>query len=71
VRAFQIQTSLNGTTWSAPVASGPINTQNFIAFNPVRAKFVRITQTATTESNAPFAIINLRLFGPGPGVAAR
>jgi mono/diheme cytochrome c family protein/glucose/arabinose dehydrogenase len=69
-RAFSITTSLDGTRWSAPVATGPINAQNFIAFNPVRAKFVRITQTAATESNAPFAIINLRLFGPGPGVAA-
>jgi hypothetical protein len=62
-RAFQITTSLDGTRWSQPVARGPINAQNFIAFTPVRAKFIRITQTATTESNAPFAVVNLRLFG--------
>jgi hypothetical protein len=69
-RAYAITMSLDGSRWSQPVASGPINAQNFIAFNPVRAKFVRITQTATTESNAPFSIVNLRLFGPGPGLAA-
>jgi hypothetical protein len=51
-----------------PAASGPINNTNFIAFAPVRAKFVRITQTAKTESNTPFAIQNLRVLSPGPGL---
>jgi mono/diheme cytochrome c family protein len=71
VRAYQVQTSDDGQTWSAPVASGDIQTLTMAAFAPVRATFVRITQTATSQNPAPWSVINLRLFGPGPGVAAQ
>jgi hypothetical protein len=60
-RAFSITTSLDGTKWSAPLAAGPINNANFVAFAPTRAKFVRINQTATTEANTPFTVQNLRI----------
>jgi mono/diheme cytochrome c family protein/glucose/arabinose dehydrogenase len=72
VRAYEVQTSQDGQTWSAPVASGAIETPlTMAAFTPVRAKFVRITQTATSQNPAPWSVINLRIFGPGPGVAAQ
>ena len=54
---------MDGTTWSAPVAegqgSGPSTT---ITFAPTRTRFVRITQTATTESAPPWAIQQLQLY---------
>jgi hypothetical protein len=63
-----VSTSLDGNKWT-PAASGPINNANFIAFAPVRAKFIRITQTAKAEGNLPFAVQNLRIYIPGPGLA--
>jgi hypothetical protein len=36
-----------------------------IAFAPTRAKFVRITQTDTTENAPNWAVANLRLFEAG------
>ena len=54
---------MDGKTWGAPVAegqgSGPTTT---IAFRPVRAKFVRITQTATVENGPAWSIQRLRLY---------
>jgi mono/diheme cytochrome c family protein len=62
-RGYKVQVSMDGTTWSEPVAegqgSGPATT---IAFTPVRAKFVRITQTATTENAPPWSIQQLQLY---------
>jgi mono/diheme cytochrome c family protein/glucose/arabinose dehydrogenase len=69
VRAYQLQTSLDGQTWSQPVASGDIETMTMAAFNPVRTRFIRITQTATSQNPAPWSVINLRIYGAGPGTA--
>jgi hypothetical protein len=54
---------MDGTTWSAPVAEGVgAGPSTMIAFDPVRAKFVRITQTADA-ADAPFwSIQRLRLY---------
>jgi mono/diheme cytochrome c family protein/glucose/arabinose dehydrogenase len=61
-RGYQVQVSMDGSTWSAPVAqgagTGPVTT---ISFAPVQAKFVRITQTASAP-DAPLAIQRLKLF---------
>lgn len=52
-RGYSIQVSMDGTTWSAPVAEGRGSGPSMaIVFTPVRAKFVRITQTAD-EANGP------------------
>jgi hypothetical protein len=62
-RGFQVQVSSDGTTWSKPVAEGKgtgISTR--IVFAPVSAKFVRITQTATTPDGPPWSIQRLRLY---------
>jgi mono/diheme cytochrome c family protein len=65
-RGYQVQTSMDGATWSAPVAEGAASgTSTRVVFTPVRAKFVRITQTATTPDAPPFAVQRLKLFAPG------
>ena len=58
---------MDGTTWSAPVAEGQgSGPATVITFRPVRAKFVRITQTGTVENGATWTIQRLRLYqAPG------
>jgi mono/diheme cytochrome c family protein len=67
-RGYRVQLSLDGKTWGASVAegqgSGPTTA---IAFRPVRAQFVRITQTATVENAPVWTIQRLRLYqAPAP-----
>jgi hypothetical protein len=58
-----VQVSLDGTTWGAPVAQGKgTGATTAITFAPVRAKFVRITQTATTADVPPWTVLKMRLF---------
>ncbi len=67
-REYQVELSMDGTTWGAPVARGKgSGTLTDIVFAPTRAKFVRITQSGT--ANAPWTIQRLRLYEPGPGAA--
>jgi glucose/arabinose dehydrogenase/cytochrome c5 len=61
-RAYKVQVSLDGTTWSPPVAEGHGAPTTIIAFAPVRAKFVRITQTASPESAPAWSIQRLKLY---------
>jgi putative membrane-bound dehydrogenase-like protein len=63
--AYQVQVSMDGTSWT-PVAEGKgSGSQTTIAFAPTRAKFVRLTQTGSAENAAPLSIRRLRLFTPG------
>jgi hypothetical protein len=59
---FSVQVSTTGTTWGTPVATGagatPLTT---IAFRPVSAKFIRITQTGTTPAEY-WAIGQIRVY---------
>ena len=65
-RAYQVQVSMDGTTWSAPVAEGKgTGRSTVISFAPVQAKFVRITQTATTDNAPPWAVMLLRVYEAG------
>ena len=67
-REYQVQVSMDGATWSEPVARGKGGTtQTDIAFAPVRARFVRITETGTAD--APWTIQRLRLYEPGTPAA--
>ena len=62
-REYQIQVSMDGKTWSAPVAKGPGSTLILASFAPVRAKAIRITQTAVAATDAPpWSIQNLRIY---------
>ena len=63
-RGYQVQTSADGMTWSAPVAEGQgSGATTVIVLRPTTAKFVRITQTATDAT--PWSIQRLRLYAPG------
>ena len=66
-KGYKVEVSLNGTTWGPrPVAEGKGTTaRTTIAFAPVRAKFVRITQTDTVESPPMWAMSNIRLYETG------
>ncbi|MEO8071341.1 MAG: c-type cytochrome, partial [Acidobacteriota bacterium] len=65
-RGYQVQVSMDGTTWSAPVAQGQgTGGHTVITFAPVQAKFVRITETATLDTPVNWAIQGLRIYQPG------
>jgi mono/diheme cytochrome c family protein len=62
-RAYQVQVSTDGNTWSQPIAEGqgaPGTT--VISFAPVNARFVRITQTATVTDAPQWSMRLLRLY---------
>ena len=62
-RRYQVQVSTDGTSWSTAVAEGegaPGTT--VIAFAPVDARFVRITQTGTASDAPPWSMRLLRLY---------
>ena len=61
-RGYRVQVSADGRTWSAPVAEGEGSTTTTIIFSPVRAKFVRLTQTAAAADLPPWFIRSMRLF---------
>ena len=67
-RGYRVEASMDGKTWGKPVAEGAASgARTIITFAPIRAKFIRITQTATTENAPGWSISNLRVYQPGPG----
>ncbi len=61
-RGYKVETSLDGSAWT-PIAEGQgSGVTTTIAFAPVQAKYVRITQTATMENPPTWSIQQLRLF---------
>jgi mono/diheme cytochrome c family protein/glucose/arabinose dehydrogenase len=65
-RGFEVVLSMDGTTWTSPVAQGQgKGVVNEIGFAPARAKFVRIRQTGSAD-NAPWTLRRLRVLeAPG------
>jgi mono/diheme cytochrome c family protein len=68
--AYQLQVSVDGTTWSRPVAEGAgLGNPTVIEFTPVEARFVRITQTGTTPPQSPvqlaWAVQRVRIYRAG------
>jgi mono/diheme cytochrome c family protein len=62
-RGYQVQVSIDGNTWSQPIAEGQGGPGTMtITFAPVSAKSVRITQTAAVADAPPWAIRLLRLY---------
>jgi mono/diheme cytochrome c family protein len=61
--AYSVQVSLDGTSWGTPVAQGAGSTPTTVmAFPPVRAKYIRITQTGTAAGAEQWAIGQLRIY---------
>jgi mono/diheme cytochrome c family protein len=63
-REYQVQVSTDGIQWSQPVARGAGSRLTTVSFNPVRAKFIRVTQTATLPDAPIWSVQNFRVFGP-------
>ena len=60
-RGYKVETSLDGSQWVAAVASGRgTGTLTQISFPPVKARFVRITQTAGAKDR-PWSIAELQV----------
>ena len=65
---YRIQVSTDGKTWSAPVAEGKGSVATTIAtFRPVPAKFVRVTQTETSDGAPAWSVLNFRVYAAGKG----
>src|SRR5690606_38451035 len=61
-RGYRLDVSLDGNKWT-PVAEGAgAEGTTTLTFAPVAAKFVRITQTATTADAPPWSMRLLRLY---------
>ena len=68
---IQSGVSTNGSSWKPlPRAQGTPGATT-IAFAPIEAKFIRITQTATAEDGAVWSMQRLRLYRPGTGGGSR
>ena len=65
--AYRVQVSMDGTTWSEPVAESiggsGISRTAVIAMTPVKAKFVRITLAGKPVAQVGWAIQRVRIFG--------
>ena len=59
--AYRVQVSMDGTIWSAPVAEGQGQNPTTITITPVRARFIRITQTGTPQTPSAWAIQRVRV----------
>jgi hypothetical protein len=71
-RGYSVQVSMDGTAWSKPVASGKgSGARTTIAFAPVRAKLVRLTQTDTVADAPAWSVRNLRVYEAPPSRAAK
>ncbi len=60
-RGYKVETSLNGTTWTQAAIGEGAGATTVITFKPTQAKFVKLTQTATTPNAPPWSIQQLRI----------
>lgn len=70
-RQYKVEVSTNGTTWTAVAEGEGTPGSTTAAFTPTLAKYVRITQTATTENTSVWSMQRLRLYRPGGGGGTR
>ena len=64
--SYRVQVSMDGSTWSEPIADGqanPTNATTVISVKPVRAKFFRISLTATPQFPVGWGIQRIKVFG--------
>jgi len=66
-RGYRVEVSADGSAWGKPVAEGKGNgVRTSATFAPVRARFVRITQTDIVENAPNWAVANLKVYEAGP-----
>jgi F5/8 type C domain-containing protein len=64
--AYSVTTSLDGQSWSSPVAQGAGATPStVIAFAPAQARFIRVTLTGTASGTEQWSIAQIRVFEQG------
>lgn len=61
-RGYKVEVSTDGTSWKTVAEGKGTGTATRIAFAPVRAKFVKITQTADTPDAPPWMIQRFSLY---------
>jgi mono/diheme cytochrome c family protein len=60
---YSLELSMDGTTWTKPVAQGRGATPTTVAaFAPAEARFIRITQTGKAEGPEQWAIAQVRVY---------
>ena len=62
-RGFKVEVSADGLSWQAVAEGKSTGPGTTITFQPVAAKFVRVTLTASVENGPAWSIQNLRLYG--------
>jgi mono/diheme cytochrome c family protein len=65
-RGYKVETSMNGTAWTQVAAGTGAGAHTTATFKPTQAKFVRLTQTASTENAPPLSIQQFRLYDVAP-----
>jgi hypothetical protein len=66
-RGYKVDVSTDGTTWKTVAQGKGTGTATRITFAPVRARFVKITQTADGADLPPWTIQRFSLYDvPGP-----
>ena len=70
-RAYKVEMSTNGSSWKTVAEGQGTPGATTIAFAPIEAKFIRISQTATAEDGAVWSMQRFRLYRPGQGGGAR
>jgi mono/diheme cytochrome c family protein len=66
--SYRLQVSMDGTTWSEPIAAGKPNitdSTTVISVAPVQARFIRLTLTDAPQFPVAWAIQRVRIFGIG------
>ena len=65
-RAYKLELSDDGKSWQEVAAGQPASQEVKIVFPPVRARFIRITETGTPEDSPdviPWSMRQLRIYG--------
>ena len=66
-RAYKVEVSADGTSWKTVAEGKGTGTATRIAFTPVRAKFVKITQTSDIADAPPWMIQRFSLYDIASG----
>ena len=61
-RAFRVEVSVDGNTWQGVAEGTGAGTTTTVTFNPVIARFVRITLTSGVENGPPWSIQSLKVY---------
>ena len=66
-RGYHVQLSMDGTTWSTVAEGTATGNMTAISWTPSRARFLRITQTATTPGAPAWSMLETKLYARPAG----